>query len=300
MSAGTFNVARSVWDHPAFRASEFSEREAFIWLISEAAWKPRRHRAGGRIVDIERGQLCHSVRFMASAWGWTPARVFRFLTKMREENMIEKRNSSETAPTIITLCNYDKYQGERNSDDGKAKQQRNSSETNYKKEIRKEEKDISNEISARAPALLSLFPPSVSPERAQAFIAHRKAMKRPLTAHAVKLLSKPLAECEAGGVSANDAIDLAIARGWQGIETEWVLNKISPNKPKPGGTKNGQSSHTSPRTTAETARLDRLLEVGRRRDAQRGSGGDADPGKRGMASREDHNPTPPLLGIACR
>lgn len=185
MSAGTFNVARSVWDHPAFRASEFSEREAFIWLISEAAWKPRRHRAGGHIVDLERGQLCHSVRFMAAAWKWTPARVFRFLSKMNEEGMIEKRNSSETAPTVITLCNYDKYQGERNSREGKPEQQRNSSETNYKKERKKEEKEPeANASGASAPSsfhdaiwtrgVLFLTERGVTEKQARSFLGRAK------------------------------------------------------------------------------------------------------------------------------
>lgn len=297
MSAGTFNVARSVWDHPAFRASEFSEREAFIWLISEAAWKPRRHRAGGHVVDLERGQLCHSVRFMAAAWKWTPARVFRFLSKMREEGMIEKRNSSETAPTVITLCNYDRYQGERNSGAAKPKQQRNSSETNYKKVIREEEKDISNEISARAtaPSLLSGFPPSLSPQRAAAFVAHRKALRRPLTAHAVTLLSKSLAECEAMGIPADAAIDLAIERGWQTVKPDWAARELGP---KPGGPGNGQSARPALRQAAETERVDRLLAVGRRRDAERGSRGDEGTGERGMAGGADHDASPPLLRLA--
>jgi len=264
MSAGTFNVARSVWDHPVFRKAVFSEREAFLWMVSEAAWKPHKARSGAYVIDIERGQLCHSVRFMAKAWGWTPARVFRFLDKIRDENMIEKRNSSETAPNVISICNYEKYQGPRNSADGKPEQQRNSSETNYKKVIREEEKDTSDEVSKarkRAPDLVSLFPPLVSRDRAIAFVAHRNAMKRSLTPHAITLLGKSLVECEAMGISADAAIDLAIDRGWQTVKPDWAANALTP---KAGGPGNGQSPRKTFRQEADAARIDGLLAAAER------------------------------------
>lgn len=40
MSKGTVNVSRCLWDDEVFRNEPFTEREAWIWMIAEAAWKP--------------------------------------------------------------------------------------------------------------------------------------------------------------------------------------------------------------------------------------------------------------------
>jgi hypothetical protein len=105
---GVFAVDRGLWDHPSFADEAMSEREAFIWLIGEAAYKPRKVRIEGRVVEIQRGQVAHSLRFMADKWGWQHARVQRFLKRLVNSQIID--TSSDTGQTIITLCNYNKYQ----------------------------------------------------------------------------------------------------------------------------------------------------------------------------------------------
>lgn len=108
MSGGTFMVARSIWDHPEFAAEDFTEREAWLWLIGEAAWKPRRKRFGRAVVDLERGQLVASVRFMAEAWGWSKSRVSRFLERLKKRDMLMTKPG--TLAMVVTICNYDEFQ----------------------------------------------------------------------------------------------------------------------------------------------------------------------------------------------
>lgn len=110
MSGGTFAVSRRIWTHPEFAPSEFSEREAFLWLISEASWKDRTVRAGRVVIDLRRGQLCASLRFMAEAWGWSKSRVDRFLKRLEKRDMIGTVGG--TVQLVITICNYDEYQGD--------------------------------------------------------------------------------------------------------------------------------------------------------------------------------------------
>jgi hypothetical protein len=50
---GTFNVARGVFDHPVFAREPFTEREAWLWLIAEAQWKPVRKRVGRVIIALD-------------------------------------------------------------------------------------------------------------------------------------------------------------------------------------------------------------------------------------------------------
>lgn len=156
MTAGTFAVSRRIWSHPEFAPSAFSEREAFLWLVSEASWKDRAARSGRVVVDLRRGQLCASIRFMGEAWGWSKSRVDRFLKRLENRDML--RTESGTGQLVITLCNYDEYQGQRDTGGTRAGQssghERDTSGTNYKKdEIREEglRRDTNVSLSPSAP-----------------------------------------------------------------------------------------------------------------------------------------------------
>jgi len=133
--SGTFSITRAVWDHAAFRDEPFTQREAWMWLISEAEWKPRERRIGRRTVSLERGQLAHSVRFMAERWQWTKSRADRFLDMLENRDML--RRESGTLGQVITICNYNEYQFAPSNigtvAGHSAGQQRDSSGTNHNK-----------------------------------------------------------------------------------------------------------------------------------------------------------------------
>ena len=105
---GVFAVDRGIWDHPVFAREAFTEREAFMWLVSEASYRPRRFRASSNVMELARGQLAHSLRFMAVKWGWKEPRVRRFLGRLKIDAIIDA--DSDAGTTRITICNYDKYQ----------------------------------------------------------------------------------------------------------------------------------------------------------------------------------------------
>jgi len=105
---GLYTISRAVFEHPAFKSEPFTEREAWVWLIGEAQWKANRKRINGQIVELERGQLSHSIRFLSIRWDWSISRVNRFLKRLKTETMIETEN--ETGQNVITICNYETYQ----------------------------------------------------------------------------------------------------------------------------------------------------------------------------------------------
>lgn len=105
---GVFAVDRGIFSDPDFAPEPFTEREAFLWLVSEAAWKPHTRRQGRAMIKLERGQLCHAVRFMADIWKWSKSRVDRFLTRLKNRDMI--KINSGTKISIISICNYEIYQ----------------------------------------------------------------------------------------------------------------------------------------------------------------------------------------------
>lgn len=108
-NTGVFAVARNIFDHPFFEPEPFTEREAWMWLIKEAARKPRRAcLRNGVTIDLERGQLAHSTRFLAQRWQWPKTRVTRFLARTASDGMIGPQAGPHV--TVITICNYDEYQ----------------------------------------------------------------------------------------------------------------------------------------------------------------------------------------------
>lgn len=106
---GVFAVDRGIWDHDVFQDSApLSRREAWLWLLSEAAWKPHRRRIAGRVIDVARGQVAASLRFIASKWRWSEPRVRRFLSLLRNEGMIGAQ--TDAGLSVITISKYDEYQ----------------------------------------------------------------------------------------------------------------------------------------------------------------------------------------------
>lgn len=105
---GYICLNRGALHHEFFRRKEHSEFEAWVWLLTEAAWKPRTRRVGDFIVDLQRGQLVASVRHLSTIWRWSGGKVQRFIGRLKFETMIDVKN--DTGISVITICNYDKYQ----------------------------------------------------------------------------------------------------------------------------------------------------------------------------------------------
>mgnify|MGYP006921316524 FL=1 len=128
--SGYIAVQRGFFDHHAFKKEPFTEREAWLWLISEASWKPETTRVGDTVFNLNRGELAHACRYMAKAWQWHHLRVWRFLKRLESDRMIETQTKRDA--THITICNYDKYQSSRNADETQSetpvKQPRNKEE----------------------------------------------------------------------------------------------------------------------------------------------------------------------------
>jgi len=124
--AGFIKLHRGWRDNPALNSPE--RRDAWLWLIENACWKPSRVRIKGDLIELERGELTFSLRYLADAWGWSKSKTDRFIAELRREGMIQTRSKIGTTAghragqgqSIITICNYAKYQdredGERDSD----------------------------------------------------------------------------------------------------------------------------------------------------------------------------------------
>lgn len=97
---------------------------AFVDLIMECRYREGYVLNGGRKMKIEPGQLVGAVSWLANRWNWTPKKVRWFLEKLQEDGMIDrssmgkdgdlektkKGNEGGKHASIISLCNFTKYQ----------------------------------------------------------------------------------------------------------------------------------------------------------------------------------------------
>ena len=96
---GFITIARGILDHPLVGARKpYSRLEAWEWLLLEAVWKPQRigFQAGRHVgtISLERGQLSHSLRFIASKWGWSVKRTRTFLVGLATAWLPRKRTQA--------------------------------------------------------------------------------------------------------------------------------------------------------------------------------------------------------------
>lgn len=110
--AGYIKLHRGWRDSDIFaRAGPFCQRAAWVWLLENAAWKEcRRRDAHGNILTVERGQLHTSTRALGEVWGWSKNKADRFLRDLEKCQMVDRKTDQHGA--LITICNYEKYQGE--------------------------------------------------------------------------------------------------------------------------------------------------------------------------------------------
>jgi len=100
--SGVFLVSHKIFDSPGFKNEPFTEREAFLYLISEA----NKEEAGRR--RYPRG-ACHvTTRQLTMKWQWAKSKVWRFLRKL-ERNKSATINGTRNG-TLIGTLNYAKYQ----------------------------------------------------------------------------------------------------------------------------------------------------------------------------------------------
>lgn len=149
MEAGVFAVARSIFEHDFFADQAFTEREAWIWLIGEAAWRPCRVRVGRARVALERGQCAYSTRFLAEKWGWSEAAVRRFLKRLKSDAMIDA--VSDAHATVITIRNYNAYQRVSLPDDALDDALDDAEATHSRRKEEDREYTITNVMGAAAP-----------------------------------------------------------------------------------------------------------------------------------------------------
>ena len=266
MIGGYVKAYRARFDHPLFRGEKFCRGFAWDWMVAKACFTPVSYNVRGVTIRLERGQFVASPDDMAEVWNWSRAAVRRFLTRLQTDQMISQ--STGHKKTIITICNYERYQ----SDEIEAGQSTGQS-TGHKPAINRPVKEEGEEgeegekkkKNAGKPVqspqqsfplvvrggksldpIFDMLQRASSPEAAKSFIAYRKKQKLALTETAAKRIAKTLVEIANRGGDPVDALGLAEERAWRGVKAEWYFNDVAKR----------QQPHRGQNTNAFDARLD--------------------------------------------
>lgn len=101
---------RSITDHWLWSADEtFSRGQAFIDLLLMAAYADHPVMSQGKMIDLKRGSMVTSIRYLADRWRWSKDKTLHFLNDLEADGTIKK--VSDTKRTVLTIVNYGKYQG---------------------------------------------------------------------------------------------------------------------------------------------------------------------------------------------
>lgn len=151
---GWIKLSRDIADHWIW-TDEFSRGQAWIDLLLHASHSDNQKMIiKGEVIAWHRGQQIRSIKTLEKSWKWSRSKVNRFLELLEKDGMIERKGGHLT--TIISICNYESFQGSRtpvdtpdalslNTSDGHLTDISRATNKNVKKEKNdKNEKEISN------------------------------------------------------------------------------------------------------------------------------------------------------------
>ena len=110
MVKGWIKIYRKLEDNVLWKNNEpFDRRSAWIDLLLMANYEDSECLFDGKPFTVKRGQVLTSVRKLGVKWSWSKDRVLHFLRLLESTGMCTK--SSNNKRTLITIVNYEIYQG---------------------------------------------------------------------------------------------------------------------------------------------------------------------------------------------
>jgi len=106
--SGWICLHRDITEHWLWDMKHADRIMAWIDMIMLANHEDRKFLIKGQLVECKRGQLAYSQESLSDRWKWTRDKVRHFLKLLEKDGMITHKSTHLT--TIITICNYCKYQ----------------------------------------------------------------------------------------------------------------------------------------------------------------------------------------------
>ena len=128
-------INRKIFEHQFWCEDRvYSRFEAWLDILQSTRFEDTEFLVGNRLIAVKRGQLPVSLRYLSERWKWSTKKVNNFLNLLILAQMATKETLKETGQTLLTVCNYDKYNFY-----FEEKKQRKKQEGNTKETLRKQQ-----------------------------------------------------------------------------------------------------------------------------------------------------------------
>lgn len=129
-------------DDPMWLSEPFTRAQAWVDLLSLANHKDGYIIVAGDRIDIKRGQCGWSMLNLSKRWRWSRGKTKRFVNQLEiDEKIVQQTN---TRNSIITICNYNKYQGDDTTDEPKVGHQ-TVQQTDIRRDTNKNDNNVKKE-----------------------------------------------------------------------------------------------------------------------------------------------------------
>ena len=152
MAEGWVKLHRTLTDSPIWKLEKFTRGQAWVDIFLNANHTDGYMNIRGNIIPIKRTQLGWSELTMSKRWRWSRGKVRRFLSWLENEGKIVQQKNRLT--TILTICNYERYQGNDTTDstaDSTADGQQTDSRRYSRRYTNNNDKTVKNEKNERIP-----------------------------------------------------------------------------------------------------------------------------------------------------
>lgn len=137
---GYIRLSRTFFDNPLWtEPREYSRAEAWLDLIQVARFEAERKILNGRAIEVQRGEIMASRRYLEKRWTWGSTKVANYLKLLVLEKMVTIKQTN--GQTIITLCNYELYNDPQTTKQTADKPDANQTQTTDKPNIKKDKKE---------------------------------------------------------------------------------------------------------------------------------------------------------------
>jgi hypothetical protein len=150
---------------------------------------------------------------MSTRWKWSRTRVRNFLKTLEKEQQIEQQKTTVT--TIISILNYEKYQGEEQQEEQQSGQQKNSRKT-AEEQQKNTNKNVKKNKNEKKKDIIGEFSPEFS-KTLNDFKEMRQRRRKPMTDRAVELLLKNHNKLTMDESEMIEILEQSIANSWQGV-----------------------------------------------------------------------------------
>ena len=118
--SGWIKIHRSITNHWLYTEKrKFSKFEAWNDILLNVNYLETKTIIKGKLYEIKRGQSILSLESWAKRWNWDKSSVRRFFSLLEKDSMIELKSDNIT--TQLTVCKYDSYQSEENTNETQTK-----------------------------------------------------------------------------------------------------------------------------------------------------------------------------------